>query len=227
MASKDAEDVSVDSESSFSTDTASSVTPQRTVSCSSPSDRVPQFDFRDGFNRPDRDSVVTDGSGSIPIRLDRVSIATDGSGSIPIELDLDSSFPTPTRLSLGLEPQSFPERPLSVKVSPEKISRISRLIKDTERIIALALSPSGDQAALLFKHACRVYATTGDIATEKISIELKHKVQWTRLCIGSQYLVVYGTEGGLVFQNRVSCSILDTTLALLDPPITSKTGPRA
>ncbi|CAD6579226.1 MAG: hypothetical protein ASARMPREDX12_009098 [Alectoria sarmentosa] len=105
--------------------------------------------------------------------------------------------------ALRLEAPSSQGPPLRIKFSSEKISKSSFAVKDTDKITALALSPSGDQAALLFSHVCRVYATSDDIATEKISIRLERMVQWTRMCIGSQYLVVYGTERGPVFQNRV------------------------
>ena len=188
--SRDSDEASMNSETSFDTDTASLPTSIQIMPYSPMSDRAgPQYDSRDCLGRQRRDSVVTNSSGSILI------------GLCP-----EPRPPIPTRLALRSGAQSLPDRPLSANVSPEKISSTSLHVKDAEKIIALALSPSGDQAALLFGHVCRVYATSGDIASEPISGELSRKVQWTRLCIGSQYLVVYGTERGAVFENRVSCS---------------------
>lgn len=202
MGSRDVGGVSVDSETSFDTDSASLSTTGQIVSYSPLSEHAgSQFDSRDSFGRDDQHSIVTNSSGPHALGLHRASIATDGSGSIQIGLDPELRSPTPTRLTLRLGVQSSQDRPRNVKSSPEEISRTSLPVKDTGKIIALALSPSGDRAALLFRHACRVYLS-GDIVTENIFIKLKRNAQWTRLCIGSQYLVVYGTERGKVFQNR-------------------------
>lgn len=225
MGSRDVGGVSVDSETSFDTDSASLSTSGQIVSYSPLSEHAgSQFDSRDSFGRDDQHSIVTNSSGPHALGLHRASIATDGSGSIQIGLDPELRSPTPTRLTLRLGVQSSQDRPRNVKSSPEEISRTSLPVKDTGKIIALALSPSGDRAALLFRHACRVYLS-GDIVTENIFIKLKRNAQWTRLCIGSQYLVVYGTERGKVFQNRVSCPIWDTSPPIENSPITMETGP--
>ena len=134
--------------------------------------------------------------------------------------------PRPTNLPVRLGPQSLQDRLTSVKLPPKDILRASLPVKDAEKIIALALSPSGDRAALLFKHLCCIHPTSGNMAAEKISLELDRSVQWTRLCIGSEYLAVYGTERRPVFQNRVSRSIYDRTPAKPTALITLETGLR-
>ncbi len=204
--SREVGEVSVESEILIDTENALLATSGDIESYSPLSES--RFDSCDSFGRQDRDSVVMTDSGSIPIGLYRASVATDGSRSIQIGLETEPRFSEPTHLSLRSGPQDLQDRPLDVKISPEN-SRTSLRFKDTEKIIALAVSPSGDQAAFLFSHRCRVYATSGNTAIEKISIKLERKVKWTRLCIGSAYLVIYGTERGPkergpVFQNRVS-----------------------
>ena len=134
--------------------------------------------------------------------------------------------PRPTNLPIRLGPPSLQDRPVSIKLPPKDRSRASLPVKDTGKIIALALSPSGDRAALLFKHLCCIYPTSSDTAAENISLALERSVQWTRLCIGSEYLAFYGTERRPVFQNRVSCSIYDRTPATPTASITSRTGLR-
>ena len=202
-------EVSVESEILIDTENALSATSGDIESYSPLSES--RFDSCDSFGRQDRDSVAMTDSGSIPIGLYRASVATDGSRSIRIGLETEPRFPKPTHLSLRSGPQDLQDRPLDVKISPGKSKTILRF-KDTEKIIALAVSPTGDQAAFLFSHKCRVYAISANTAIEKISIELERKVNWTRLCIGSEYLVVYGTERGPTFrgptfQNRVSRSL--------------------
>ena len=181
---------SVDSGTSFDTDTASLPTTEQIVSSSPLLEHArPQSNSRDSFGLLDRDSL------------------TDGSGSIQIGLDLEPRSPYPTCLSLTLGAQSLQVRPPSAKSAPEEISRRSIPVKNPEKITALALSPSGNYAALLFRHACCVYAISGDTPTEKNSINLDRKVRWTRLCIGSHYLVLYGTERSRPYSKRVSCSL--------------------
>ena len=134
--------------------------------------------------------------------------------------------PRPTNLPIRLGPQSLQDRLISVELPPKEKLRASLPVKDAEKIIALALSPSGDRAALLFKYLCCIHPTSGSVAAGKISLELERSVQWTRLCIGAEYLAVYGTEQRPVFRNRVSCSIYNRTSAKPTASITLETGLR-
>ena len=115
--SKDVGEVSVDSETSFDTDTASLPTSEAFISYSRQREHAgSQFDSRDGFGRQDRDSVLTNGSSSIIIAL------------CP-----EPPFPSPTHLSHRLGTQSLQDRPFSVKCSPEAISRISFPVEDRRK----------------------------------------------------------------------------------------------
>lgn len=181
---------SMDSGTSFDTNTVSLLTTEQIVSSSPLSEHTrPQSDSRDSFGLLDRDSL------------------TDGSGSIQIGLDPESRSATPTCLSFRLGAQNLQVRPPSAKSAPVEILRRNIPVKNPGKITALALSPSGNYAALLFRHACCVYATSGDTPTEKNSINLDRKVRWTRVCIGSHYLVLYGTERSRPYLKRVSCSL--------------------
>ena len=140
--------------------------------------------------------------------------------------DEEPYSPRPTSLPIRLGPQSLQDRPINVKLPPKEKIRASLPVKDAEKIIAIALSPSGDRAALLFKHLCCIHPTSGNMAAGKISLELERSVQWARLCIGSDYLAVYGTERRPVFRNRVSCSVYNRNLAKPTASITLETGLR-
>lgn len=190
LESRAAREGSVDSETSFDTDTASLPTTEQIVLSSPLSEHTrPQSNSRDSFGLLDRNSL------------------TDGSGSIQIGLDPESRSPTPSCASFRLGAQSLQVRPPSAKSAPVQISRSSVPVENPEKITALALSPPGDYAALLFRHACCVYAISGDTMTEKKSINLDRKVGWTRVCIGSHYLILYGTERSPPYPKRVSCSL--------------------
>ena len=186
-----------------------------------PNSQVQQLDAPDYSQTHD---FASRDMGEVSIR----STLSSDTGSIIIGFipEEEPCSPRPTNLPVRLGPQSLQDRLIRVKVPPKDILRANLPVKDTEKIIALALSPLGDRAALLFKHLCCVYPTSGNMAAGKMSLELERSVQWTRLCIGSKYLAVYGTERRPVFRNQVSCSIYDRTSAKPTASITLETGLR-
>ena len=127
----------------------------------------------------------------------------------------------PTSHATPLLKSSQPDRSLSFgsfSTSQYQLEgQIDLKIPRKKRVIAIALAPSGNQAAFLFKHSACVFSTSSE-SKEIEEIDLPLDVDWRKIRLASYYLAVYGIApshekqvGAVMCHFLAICTMLNIT----------------